>query len=53
MLKYINLNVAYTNMEKLVFYRRFRDGINKILLYLPINEEIGIYACMRYSIEQF
>lgn len=53
MLKYINLNVAYTNMVKLVFYRRFRDGINKILLYLPINEEIGIYACMRYSIEQF
>lgn len=25
----------------------------KILIYLPLNDSIGIYACMRYSIEQF
>lgn len=28
-------------------------GINKILIYLPLNDNIGIFSCMRYSIEQF
>lgn len=42
----------YLNEEKLIFYRRYRDGVNKILIYIPLNDEIGIYACMRYSIEQ-
>lgn len=27
--------------------------MNKLLIYLPLNEEIGIHACMRFSIEQF
>lgn len=39
--------------EKCMYFHRFRDGINKILIYLPLNDGIGIYACMRYSIEQF
>lgn len=53
MLKYISLEVEYLTESKLIFYKRFRDGVNKLLMYLPLNEEIGIYACMRYSIEQF
>lgn len=53
MLKYLSLEVAYINEAKIIFYRRFRDGVNKLLIYLPLNEEIGIHACMRFSIEQF
>ena len=53
MLKYMDMSIEYVDQEKLIFYRRFRDGINKVLLYLPLNEEIGICACMRYSVEQF
>lgn len=53
MLKYIDLNMVYLNKEKIIFYKRFRDGINKLLIYLPLNEEIGINACMRFAIEQF
>jgi hypothetical protein len=53
MLKYISLEVEYLTEFKLIFYKRFRDGVNKLLMYLPLNEEIGIYACMRYSIEHF
>lgn len=53
MLKYISLDIGCLNKEKKVFYKRFRDGINKLLMYLPLNEEIGIYACMRFSVEQF
>lgn len=51
-LKYINFDVGYVDETKTIFYKRFRDGINKLLLYLPLNEEIGIHACMRFSIEQ-
>lgn len=52
-LKYANCNFCFLNEEKCMYYARFRDGINKLLIYLPINEGIGIYACMRYSVEQF
>lgn len=52
-LKYINYHPNNINQEKTIYYKRFRDGINKLLIYLPINEGIGIYACMRYSVEQF
>lgn len=52
-LKYANCNLYFLNEEKCMYYARFRDGINKLLIYLPLNEGIGIYACMRYSVEQF
>lgn len=52
-LKYSNDNLYFLNEEKYMYYARFRDGINKLLIYLPLNEGIGIYACMRYSVEQF
>lgn len=52
-LKYANCNLYFLNEKKCMYYARFRDGINKLLIYLPLNEGIGIYACMRYSVEQF
>lgn len=36
-----------------IFYKRFRDAVNKLLIYVPLNDGIGINACMRYLIEQF
>ena len=51
-LSYMDVNKFYMSKEKLIFYRRYRDGVNKLLIYIPLNDEIGIYACMRYSIEQ-
>lgn len=53
LLKYADCNTYFLNEEKCMYYARFRDGINKLLIYLPLNEGIGIYACMRYSVEQF
>ena len=29
----------YLNEEKLIFYRRYRDGVNKILIYIPLNDK--------------
>lgn len=51
-LSYMDVNKFYMSKEKLIFYRRYRDGVNKLLIYIPLNDEIGIYTCMRYSIEQ-
>lgn len=39
--------------DKMMYYLRYKDGVNKLLIYIPLNDEIGIYACMRYAIEQF
>ena len=36
----------------IMYYLRYRDGINKLLIYIPLNYDIGVYACMRYIIEQ-
>ena len=48
--------IFYSNtFQMLIFqkyYLRYRDGINKLLIYVPVNDDIGVYACMRYIIEQ-
>lgn len=38
--------------ESILFLHRYKWGLNKILLYLPVNDGIGINGCIRYSIEQ-
>ena len=52
-IKYMDLSILGVNVDRLMYYIRFRDCVNKLLIYLPINDGIGIYACMRYFIEQF
>lgn len=52
-LKYMDFDDLGVSSDRLTYYVRFRDGVNKLLMYTPINDGIGIYACMRYSIEQF
>lgn len=47
--KYSNIKKD-TNEE--FFLKRYMWGINKILLYIPLNDGIGINACIRYSVEQ-
>ena len=47
-LKYISSH----NTDFMMYYLRYRDGINKLLIYVPVNDDIGVYACMRYIIEQ-
>ncbi len=48
-LKYSDIKDTH---ECILFLQRYKWGLNKILLYLPINDGIGINGCMRYSIEQ-
>jgi hypothetical protein len=48
-LKYSNIEI---NQENILFLQRYKWGLNKILIYLPVNDGIGINGCMRYSIEQ-
>lgn len=40
-------------LDKTIFLNRYAIGLNKILIYLPLNDAIGINACMRYAVEQF
>lgn len=51
-----DIYIKYSNIENdndnIVFLQRYKWGLNKILLYLPLNDGIGINACMRYFIEQ-
>lgn len=52
LINHIKTNYLYLNNDKLVFLNRYMSGINKILLYIPLNDDIGVDACMRFSIEQ-
>nr|WP_302597955.1 hypothetical protein [uncultured Cellulosilyticum sp.] len=52
-MKYLDRDKEYLSEEKIVFLNRYKIGLNKILIYILINDTIGINACMRYCIEQF
>lgn len=47
-LKYSKINAE----RNILFLNRYKWWLNKILLYLPLNDGIGINAAIRYSIEQ-
>lgn len=51
-IKYLSKDKEYLSEEKIVFLRRYKIGLNKLLIYILINDTIGINACMRYCIEQ-
>lgn len=46
------LDKEILSADKLTYYIRYQNGLNKLLMYIPLNDDIGIYACMRYTIEQ-
>lgn len=52
LLDIFNTYVDNKTKNNLIFSKRYQIGINKILIYIPLNDNIGIYACMRYLIEQ-
>lgn len=50
---YLKYSDIQANAISRIFLERYKWGLNKILLYVPINEGIGINGCVRYTIEQF
>lgn len=48
-----NFANSYLNEDKIIYLKRHIVGLNRLLIYVPLNDDIGIDACMRYSVEQF
>lgn len=51
-MKYLNPHTECLEPTKLSYLEKYADGINKLLIYIPLNDNIGVNACMRYIIEQ-
>lgn len=51
-IKYLDVNKLYLNQEKMIFLKRYKMQLNKLLIYIPLNDSIGINGCIRYCIEQ-
>ncbi|MBA4697826.1 MAG: hypothetical protein H2212_00180 [Ruminococcus sp.] len=52
-LRYMDTEKYNLTEEKKLYYIRFRDAVNKLLFYVPLNDGIGIFSCMRYLLEQY
>lgn len=51
-IKYIDIKQCYLNDEKMIFLKRYKIQLNKLLIYIPLNDSIGINGCIRSCIEQ-
>lgn len=50
---HMDLPNNYLDEDKVIYLKRHIVGLNRLLIYVPLNDDIGIDACMRFSIEQF
>lgn len=51
-MKYLNPHANCLEPTKLIYLEKYTEGINKLLVYIPLNDNIGVNASMRYIIEQ-
>lgn len=50
--KYLEPNKFHLTPQKLIFLNRYQVQLNKLLIYVPLNDGLGVNACMRYCTEQ-